>query len=156
MGTIITLFILYFAFSFVRALTKPFIVLLRTYVYELYKAMSSLNQYHNTGANTGTGKGPWYNNWYSGGPNYTDKQSHDYTKSQQDNWNSGFNNSWNSNTKKYMTSKEAREVLGVSDTASRDDIMKSYKRLMMINHPDKGGSQYLAGKIIEAKETLLS
>ena len=54
-----------------------------------------------------------------------------------------------------MSLDEARQILGVSNNTSRDEIMKAFKRLMLINHPDKGGTQYIATKIIQARKTLL-
>lgn len=54
-----------------------------------------------------------------------------------------------------MSMEEAREILGVSDTASKEEIKKAYQQLMQKNHPDKGGSPYIAQKLNQAKERLL-
>jgi len=54
-----------------------------------------------------------------------------------------------------MSRKEALKVLGLKPDATQDDIRAAHRRLILQNHPDKGGSDYLAAKINEAKDVLL-
>ena len=54
-----------------------------------------------------------------------------------------------------MTAAQAREILGVKAGASKEDIIKAHKRMMQKVHPDRGGSDYLAAQINQAKDTLL-
>ncbi|XP_041067756.1 dnaJ homolog subfamily C member 15 isoform X1 [Carcharodon carcharias] len=53
-----------------------------------------------------------------------------------------------------MSKREASLVLGISPSASRTKIGEAHKRIMLLNHPDKGGSPFLAAKINEAKDLL--
>ena len=54
-----------------------------------------------------------------------------------------------------MSRKEALKVLGLEEGARDEDIRAAHRRLILQNHPDKGGSDYLASKINEAKDVLL-
>ena len=54
-----------------------------------------------------------------------------------------------------MTVEKARKVLGVEEGATRDQIVEAHRRLMQKNHPDRGGSEFIASEINQAKDTLL-
>jgi hypothetical protein len=55
-----------------------------------------------------------------------------------------------------MSTKEALSVLGLREGASKDEIRAAHRRLIQQTHPDKGGTNYLAAKINEAKDVLLA
>lgn len=50
---------------------------------------------------------------------------------------------------------EARDILGVSPTATREEIQAAYARLIRAVHPDAGGSSGLAARLNAARDTLL-
>mmetsp|Transcript_41407 Transcript_41407/g.80915 ORF Transcript_41407/g.80915 Transcript_41407/m.80915 type:complete len:119 (-) Transcript_41407:217-573(-) len=53
-----------------------------------------------------------------------------------------------------MSKGEAAKILGISSGADKEAIAKVHRKLMIFNHPDRGGSPYLATKVNEAKEVL--
>ncbi|KAI8901314.1 hypothetical protein BC833DRAFT_578230 [Globomyces pollinis-pini] len=54
-----------------------------------------------------------------------------------------------------MSTREAYQILGINDTNAKADVIKkAHRSIMLANHPDRGGSPYIASKINEAKELL--
>ncbi|MEM1231651.1 MAG: hypothetical protein AAGI15_14000 [Pseudomonadota bacterium] len=55
-----------------------------------------------------------------------------------------------------MSLAQAAAVLGVASDAGEPEIIAAHRRLMKANHPDKGGSDYLAQQVNEARALLLA
>ncbi len=55
-----------------------------------------------------------------------------------------------------MSVQEARDILGVAEDATKEEIIHAHKRMMQKMHPDRGGSDYLAKQINLAKDKLLA
>ena len=54
-----------------------------------------------------------------------------------------------------MTKREAALILGVREHANTDRIKDAHRKILILNHPDRGGSPLISAKINEAKEVLL-
>jgi DnaJ family protein C protein 19 len=54
-----------------------------------------------------------------------------------------------------ISEQEAWQILGLKAGANRDEIKTAHKKLMQKIHPDRGGNDYLAARINQAKELLI-
>jgi hypothetical protein len=61
----------------------------------------------------------------------------------------------NTQTSGDMDRREALNILGLTDDAGREDIVAAHRSLIQKLHPDRGGNDYLAAKINQAKDFLL-
>ncbi len=57
---------------------------------------------------------------------------------------------------KIMDVDEAAALLGVARDASAEEIKAAHRKLIANTHPDHGGTDYLAAKINEARDTMLA
>ena len=54
-----------------------------------------------------------------------------------------------------MTRREAALILGIRESSPKQKVKEAHRRVLLLNHPDRGGSTHIATKINEAKEMLL-
>jgi curved DNA-binding protein CbpA len=54
-----------------------------------------------------------------------------------------------------MSRQEAYDVLGLRPGATEVEIREAHRRLMRGAHPDAGGSDWLASRVNQARDTLL-
>ena len=54
-----------------------------------------------------------------------------------------------------MSEHEACQVLGLPESAAKDEITQAHRRLMKKFHPDHGGTTAMAARINEAKDVLM-
>lgn len=54
-----------------------------------------------------------------------------------------------------MSSEEAYAILGLEPEASTEQVIEAHRRLIQRNHPDRGGSSYIAAQLNAAKERLV-
>ena len=76
-------------------------------------------------------------------------------KGQQNNQQNNHSQSPPPGGKQAMSSQQAMEVLGLKADFTKEEVIQAHRRMMQKIHPDRGGSDYLAAQINQAKETLI-
>ena len=66
-----------------------------------------------------------------------------------------FSKKTQSESFKKMDRAEALEILGLDRKATKDEIIKRYNKLIKKNHPDLGGSEWVAKRLNKARDILL-
>lgn len=97
-------------------------------------------------ANTFTGKDQ----------DHFDSAQHDQQRNHQDNHHQYHGG--HSNTPSHcggVPLSEAMEIFGFKEPPTKKEIIAAHRRLMSKLHPDKGGSDYLAARVNQAREILL-
>ncbi len=84
---------------------------------------------------------------------YLDRRMPGWRENMQGEAASGSRRATNSGA---MSEQEAYEILGLQQGAGEADIRAAHRRLMKRVHPDQGGSTFLAVRINQAKDRLLS
>ncbi|KAK9537995.1 hypothetical protein VZT92_005560 [Zoarces viviparus] len=67
---------------------------------------------------------------------------------------SAFSSYYKGGFEQKMSKREASLVLGIGPVSTKAKVREVHRNMMVLNHPDKGGSPYLAAKINEAKDLL--
>ena len=66
-----------------------------------------------------------------------------------------FKKNYSKSKQNSITKKEAYQILGLNEGATKKEILESYQNLMKKNHPDLGGSDWITKKLNEARDILL-
>lgn len=53
-----------------------------------------------------------------------------------------------------MSVEEALQILGLAGAPTRDEITHAYRKVMQQMHPDRGGNEYFAAKVNQARDIL--
>ncbi|MSO74014.1 MAG: molecular chaperone DnaJ [Alphaproteobacteria bacterium] len=85
----------------------------------------------------------------------TDWRSHQSTTGRSENAAGSGHTPPESAAGRGMARAEAFELLGLAEGADREAVLSAWRRLIKLNHPDHGGSKYIAAKLNEAKRVLL-
>lgn len=81
----------------------------------------------------------------------------EYERQEREMFDEFYSNLFNSILKpRKIIPKDSYEILGLSLTASRDEVKKAYWELSHEHHPDKGGKQENFVRISQAKNEVLS
>ncbi|WP_299973794.1 molecular chaperone DnaJ [uncultured Pseudoteredinibacter sp.] len=54
-----------------------------------------------------------------------------------------------------MDRPKALQILNLGEQPSREEIIQAHRKMMQKNHPDQGGSDYLAAMLNQAKDLLI-
>ena len=70
-------------------------------------------------------------------------------------WKTRESSSNNTGNSLDMDIDQALEILGLAPNPTKSQIIDAHRKLILANHPDRGGSTFLASQINKAKEVLL-
>jgi len=65
------------------------------------------------------------------------------------------NNSQEVSSESEMDRQKALQILNLGEQPSREEIVQAHRKMMQKNHPDQGGSDYLAAILNQAKDLLI-
>lgn len=54
-----------------------------------------------------------------------------------------------------MDRQKALQILNLGEQPNREEIVQAHRKMMQKNHPDQGGSDYLAAMLNQAKDLLI-